>query len=340
MVFGHWLVALPTAGVDGSIGGINALEQLHRAARQRSDLGSDGTRPPRGMAFDLIPPLVFDLYTLVMTWDPTQYQRYSDERSRPFHELVDRIVVDPAAVATAVDLGCGPGHLTATLCDRWPNAQVIGVDNDANMLASAGALASDRLSFATGTVQSWRPHAPIDVAVSNATLQWVPGHLAMLPDLLSLVRPGGWFAFQVPGNLDAPHHQEIRALYRSTPWSDWPAVKALPDRTHGSHSATEYLDVLAPLCSHVDGWETTYILIFHGDDPVLEWVKGTALRPVLAALQTDEARTEFLAQLAPRLRTAYPSSAWGTPFPFKRIFVVAQRAGSQRADWCDALIPK
>ena len=88
-----------------------------------------------------------------MTWDPTQYQRYSDERSRPFHELVDRIVVDPVAVGTAVDLGCGPGHLTASLCDRWPNTQVIGVDIDANMLASAAALAGNRLSFKSGTVQ-------------------------------------------------------------------------------------------------------------------------------------------------------------------------------------------
>ncbi len=261
-----------------------------------------------------------------MTWDPTQYQRYSDERSRPFHELVDRIVVDPASVETAVDLGCGPGLLTATLCDRWPNAQVIGVDNDANMLASAAALASDRLSFASGTVQSWRPAAPVDVVVSNATLQWVPGHLAMLPNLLTMVRPGGWFAFQVPGNLDDLHHQEIRSLYRSTPWSDIPAIRALPDRTHGSHTATEYLDVLGPLCSHIDGWETTYIHILQGTDPVLEWVKGTALRPVLAALGTDEARAEFLAQLAPRLRAAYPSGVWGTPFPFKRIFVVGQRS--------------
>jgi trans-aconitate 2-methyltransferase len=263
-----------------------------------------------------------------VTWDPTQYQRYSDERSRPFHELVDRIAIDPAAVEAAVDLGCGPGHLTATLCDRWPNAQVIGVDNDANMLASAAELTIDRLSFANGTVQGWRPASSVDVVVSNATLQWVPGHLAMLPDLLTMVRPGGWLAFQVPGNLDDPHHQEIRSLYRSAPWSDIPVVKALPDRTHSSHSATEYLDVLAPLCSHIDGWETTYIHILQGPDPVLEWVKGTALRPILAALETDEGRSEFLAQLAPPLRAAYPSSAWGTPFPFKRIFVVAQRAAS------------
>jgi trans-aconitate 2-methyltransferase len=266
-----------------------------------------------------------------MTWDPTQYQRYSDERSRPFHELVDRIMVDPATVGMAVDLGCGPGHLTATLCARWPNAQVIGVDNDANMLASAGALATDRLSFASGTVQGWQPAVSVDVVVSNAALQWVPGHLAMLPGLLKMVRPGGWFAFQVPGNLDDLHHQEIRSLYRSTPWSDIAAVKALPDRTHGSHSATEYLEVLAPLCSYVDGWETAYVHVLQGTDPVLEWVKGTALRPVLAALKTDDARTEFLAELAPRLRAAYPSRAWGTPFPFKRVFVVAQRAGHQNA---------
>ncbi len=181
-----------------------------------------------------------------MTWDPMQYQRYSDERSRPFHELVDRIVVSPAAVVTAVDLGSGTGHLTATLCDRWPNARVIGVDNDANMLASAGALASDRLSFVIGTVQSWRPAVPVDIAVSNATLQWVTGHLAMLPDLLTMVRPGGWFAFQFPGNLDDLHHQEIRALYRSTPWSDIPAVKALPDRRVPNFWPNSHHDYASP----------------------------------------------------------------------------------------------
>ncbi len=202
-----------------------------------------------------------------MTWDPTQYQRYSDERSRPFHELVDRIVVDPVAVGTAVDLGCGPGHLTASLCDRWPNTQVIGVDIDANMLASAAALAGNRLSFKSGTVQGWRPAVPVDVVVSNATLQWVPGHLSMLPDLLKMVRPGGWLAFQVPGDLDDPHHQEIRSLYRSTPWFDIAAVKALPDRTHGSHTATDYLNVLAPLCSHIDGWKRPTSTFFKATIP-------------------------------------------------------------------------
>jgi trans-aconitate 2-methyltransferase len=194
------------------------------------------------------------------------------------------------------------------------------------MLASAATVANDRLSFASGSVQTWRPNSPADVVVSNATLQWVPGHLGMLPELLTMVRPGGWLAFQVPGNLEDAHHQEIRSLYRSTPWCDIPAVHALPDRTHGSYPATDYLDMLAPLCDYVDGWDTTYVHILQGDDPVLEWVKGTALRPVLAALGTDEARTEFLAQLAPRLRAAYPSRPWGTPFPFKRVFVVVQRA--------------
>ena len=262
-----------------------------------------------------------------MTWDPEQYQRFRDERGRPFHELVDRIAIEPAAVRTVVDLGCGPGNLTATLCRRWPEAKVIGVDDDRAMLQSAIGLAvgEARLAFEHGTIEQWRPTSPVDVIVSNAAMQWVPGHLELLPELVDALCPGGWIAFQVPGNLDDPHHQIIRALYRSARWSVLPAVAALPDRTHSSHRAGEYLDVLAPICARVDAWETTYQHVLQGADPVLEWVEGTALRPVLAALADAEQRQAFLDELAPLLRGAYPGRPWGTPFPFRRVFVVAQR---------------
>jgi trans-aconitate 2-methyltransferase len=262
-----------------------------------------------------------------MTWDPSQYQRYADERSRPFHELVDRIAIKPAQANRILDLGCGPGELTATLRDRWPDASVLGIDNDAAMLASAASLNRPHVRFEAGDIATWRTtDDPFDVIISNAAYQWVPGHLEMLPELLSMVRPGGWFAFQVPGNLDDPHHQAIRKLVREEPFASIPSVKALPERTHSSYTANQYLDALAPLCAQVDAWETSYVHILQGPDPVLEWIKGTALRPIFKAVETDELRAEYTRTLAPRLRELYPSKPWGTPFPFRRVFVVAQRA--------------
>jgi trans-aconitate 2-methyltransferase len=264
-----------------------------------------------------------------MSWDPNQYHRFTDERSRPFHELVDRIAIDPRDVDRVLDLGCGSGNLAATLLDRWPDASVLGVDNDLAMLKSAAELANDQLRFESGDIATWRLDAaakPFDVIVSNAAYQWVPGHLQMLPELLQMVRPGGWFAFQVPGNLDDPHHQAIRKLVREEPFASIPRVRALPERTHSSHTAIEYLDALSPHCSHFDAWETSYVHILHGENPVLEWIKGTALRPVLSALGTDEHRADFLRTLSPRLRTLFPSKPWGTPFLFRRVFVVAKRA--------------
>ena len=263
-----------------------------------------------------------------MTWDPTQYLRYGDERSRPFFELVARIGADSDDVRTVVDLGCGPGNLTATLADRWPSARVVGVDNDDAMLHAAAASAGDGLSFVSGDIATWQAEggAPVDVLVSNAALQWVLDHVERLPSLLEQVRPGGWLAFQVPGNLDDPHHQSIREVRSRSRWASFPALAALPTRTHVSKTASFYADVLAPLCDHVDAWETSYVHILQGDDPILEWVKGTGLRPVLQALETDELRAEFCAELAPLLRDAYPSRPWGTPFPFRRVFVVVRRA--------------
>ncbi len=256
-------------------------------------------------------------------WNPEQYNRYADERSRPFFELVDRIRVnEPTSV---VDLGCGPGSLTATLTERWPTAAVIGVDNDAAMLASAQPLAdkSAKLGFESGDIATWRPVEPVDVIVSNAALQWVPNHIQLLPSLLEHLRPGGALAFQVPGNLDDPHHQAIRAVRTRPHWAGIPGLQQLPERTHSSSSAVVYTDALAPLDVAIDAWETTYVHILQGSDPILEWVKGTGLRPVLNALPDQEAKDAFCAELAPLLRDAYPTRTYGTPFPFRRVFVVA-----------------
>ena len=259
-------------------------------------------------------------------WNPKLYQQFADERSRPFFDLVGRITIPEAGLV--VDLGCGTGSLTATLNDRWPTASVIGIDNDAAMLDAARPLAHERLRFEHGSIDEWTPPVGIDVIVANASLQWAPNHPQRLPLWIDALTPGGSLGFQVPGNFDDPHHAAIRAQVASPLWRD---VARLPSivgqRTHGALLARGYLDLLRPLASvaDVDAWETTYVHILPGDDPVLEWVKGTALRPVLALLDTDEQRKDFCAELGQKLGVEFPRRDWGTAFPFRRVFVVTRR---------------
>jgi trans-aconitate 2-methyltransferase len=254
------------------------------------------------------------------TWDPDQYRRYADERSRPFFELTARIAADqPRRV---VDLGCGDGALTATLAERWPEAHVEGVDRSPEMIAGARPLATARLRFATGDVREWRPDSPVDVLVSNATLQWVPEHPELLERWVGMLSPGGWLAFQVPGNFGAPSHTILEQLRTSARWRE--VLRDAGERA-GVLEPTAYLDLLAGLGCAVDAWETTYLHLLHGPDPVLEWVRGSALRPVLSTLRGEE-RDAFLAEYAARLGEVYAARPFGTVFPFRRLFVVARRS--------------
>ena len=195
------------------------------------------------------------------TWDPDRYLTYADERGRPFVELVGRI--DAAAPRTVVDLGCGPGNLTRLLAERWPGARVAGLDSSPEMIAAARA-ADERIAFDVADLREWRPDEPVDVLVSNATLQWVPGHLDLLPALVERVRPGGWLAFQVPGNFDEPSHTIRRDLAAEEKYAAHTRDVAVPS----SHDPVVYLDALASLGCTVDAWETTYLHVLTGDDPV------------------------------------------------------------------------
>src|SRR6266576_3467087 len=236
-------------------------------------------------------------------WDPGQYQRFAGERGRPFSDLLTRVrASDPGYV---LDLGCGPGNLTAALSERWPGADVVGVDNSPEMIGAAQTEAAARLSFALGDLREWRPARPVDVLVSNAVLQWVPGHLDLVRSWAGLLAPGGWLAIQLPGNYDQPSHAIL--LNRQ------------------AHDPDEYLDLLAPAGCEVDAWETTYLHVLHGPDPVTEWYRGTGLRPVLAALGPGQAE-EFVADYGKQVREAYPPAPYGTGLPFRRVFVVARRA--------------
>lgn len=259
-------------------------------------------------------------------WDPQRYLAYAGERGRPFVDLVGRVdALDPRVV---VDLGCGPGNLTSLLADRWPAAAITGIDSSAAMVrAASDTKAAERITFVQGDVRDWLASAPeggVDVLVSNAMLQWVPGHLDLLPGLLpGLVRavaPGGWLAFQVPGNFGEPSHTLRDELAGEEPYAAHLHGVAVPS----SHDPATYLRALQDLGCEVDAWETTYLHVLHGPDPVFTWVSGTGARPTLQALP-DDLRPGFEDELKRRLRAAYADDGRGVVLPFRRIFVVARR---------------
>lgn len=254
-------------------------------------------------------------------WDPQQYLVFADQRGRPFAELTARITA--TAPRTVVDLGCGPGNLTLTLAERWPTAEVTGVDSSAQMLAAAPH--HDRVRFVEADLRDWHPDSPVDVLVSNATLQWVPGHLDLLPELVAHVAPDGWFGFQVPGNFAEAAHVILRELTASPRWQPLLGNVVRP----AVHEPGGYLDALLSCGLEADVWETTYFQVLPGPDAVLEWMTGTALRPMLTALAergTDDGdREEFMAEYAERLRVAYPAGPHGTTLPYRRIFAVGRK---------------
>lgn len=251
-------------------------------------------------------------------WDPRAYLDYGELRARPFRELVARVGAErPRRV---VDAGCGPGTLTVELADRWPEATLEAFDNSPEMVAAARERGVDARLV---DVTDWRPAPDTDVVVSNAVLQWVPGHEELLRRWVAELPPGAWLAVQVPGNMDAPAHRLVRHLAASEAWAD----RLRTVRLLGADAVYEpldYAELLADLGCAVDVWETTYVQRLTGENAVLEWVTGTALRPIAAALAPAEWR-EFRRDLAPLLDEAYPPRADGTTwFPFRRIFVVAR----------------
>ncbi len=259
------------------------------------------------------------------TWDPERYLTYAGERGRPFVELLARVgASDPR---TVVDLGCGPGTLTRLLVERWPGADVRGLDSSEAMIATArGGAAADRIAFSVADVSDWRPEGSVDVLVSNAALQWVEGHLDLLPRLLGALAPGGWLAFQVPGNVAEPSHELRRELAAEPPYAEATRDVAVPS----SHDPATYLRVLHDLGASVDAWETTYLHVLDATvdpDPVFTWVSATGARPTLEAL-AGSVRDDFEHELKWRLRAAYPASAGRVVLPFRRVFVVARAAGA------------
>lgn len=245
------------------------------------------------------------------TWDPALYLDFDDHRARPFHDLLAR--VRAAAPRRVVDLGCGPGNMTALLAARWPEAVLEALDSSAEMVAAARG---SGVPAQRQAVEDWAPEPDTDLVVTNAVLQWVPTHRALLSAWLRALPAGATFAMQVPGNFAAPSHALARSLA---------AERGITLRGEvGVAEPAEYAALFAAAGAEVDVWETTYVHRLTGEDPVLHWISGTALRPVRDALAERDYEA-FTADLAPRLREAYPADPKGhTWFPFRRIFAVAQ----------------
>ena len=254
-----------------------------------------------------------------MAWDPQQYLKFSGHRLRPAVDLLLRIPDIP--LSRIADLGAGAGNVTRLLKQRWPGAHVLAVESSAEMV-NAGKKTAPEVEWLQADLGGWQPSRPCDLIYSNAALHWLGDHQILFPKLIASVNPGGVLAVQMPHNFEAPSHTLIAETALNGPW-----------RNKLEHLVTSppvkgpafYHDTLAPFCADLDIWETEYLQVLHGKDPVKEWTKGTWLMRYLDALDSSEAAA-FEAAYAERVSHAYPPNAAGeTLFPFRRLFLVARR---------------
>ena len=256
-------------------------------------------------------------------WDPGRYHRFTDHRLRPALDLLARVPV--AGTSFVCDLGCGSGNVTRVIAERFPDARVVGIDTSSEMLAKA-AETPGRVEWIRADVAQWEPERAPDLIYSNAALHWIDGHAALFPRLFGLLAPGGCLAVQMPLSYSMPSH----VLMRETLGAGGADGSRLGDKALAAAvgrkwvlDAGEYHDLLAPHASSLDIWETEYLQRLEGDDPVLEWVRSTGLRPILNGLHGAE-RERFIDVYRERLRGAYPRRADGsTLYPFRRLFMVA-----------------
>lgn len=260
-----------------------------------------------------------------LSWSAQQYTQFERERTRPVHDLLS--AVPALGVRHAIDLGCGPGNSTEALAQRFPGAEIIGLDSSADMLAAAQRRLP-QVRFEAQDLRDWvalaPPRAPVDFILSNAVLQWVPAHATLLPALLARLEPRGVLAVQVPDNLEEPAQQLMREVAAAGPW----AVRlAHADATRVRIEPPDwYHRLLSDAGAHTEVWRTTYYHALVGEPGVIDWFQGTGLRPFLEPL-TQAERGEFLARYAAGVRRAHPPRPDGTVLlPMPRLFIVAQRA--------------
>ena len=251
------------------------------------------------------------------TWNPAQYGVFADERLRPGRDLLARVPLQAPGVV--YDLGCGTGNVTSLMVERWPGAETVGVDSSTAMLDKARQ-AHDDIDWVEADIVAWRAPKPADLLFANASLHWLDDHAALFPRLVGQLGPGGVLAVQMPRNFNAPSHVCMREVAQTGPWRDKLARARAPSPVANPET---YYDILAPHAARLDIWETEYLHILEGDNPVVEWTRGTGLRPFLAPLDEDE-RAAFLADYAARVAQAYPRRSDGrTFFPFRRLFLIA-----------------
>ena len=293
------------------------------------------------------------------TWNPGQYLKFGDERTRPCRELASRI--DVSDVRRVIDLGCGPGNSTGILKRLWPNARITGLDSSPEMIEAArAAMPEDRwvvggifewaagaFEFAAGVSeraagafesaagaaecaagaaeQATGSDGRFDIVFSNAAMQWVDNHEAVYPQLLDRVAEGGALAIQVPGNHDGAQHRLMHEIAESPEWRD--SFGSRKVREWHVHDLDFYYDVLASRVARLDLWETIYMHVMAGPESIVEWYKGTGLRPFLEALNDEEMRDRFCAAYLEGLREIYPRRSDGQVlFPFHRLFLVAHKS--------------
>jgi trans-aconitate 2-methyltransferase len=255
-----------------------------------------------------------------MTWSAAQYLKFENERTRPVRDLVARI--PNAEVVSAADIGCGPGNSTEVLRGLYPGAHISGVDSSPDMIKAARARLPD-IAFEVADIREWRPKAPPDVILANAVLQWIPDHETLFPALIAMLGPGGALAAQMPDNLDEPSHRLMGEIASRGPWAA--KLKGAATARTERHLADWYFRLLRRHASHVDIWRTTYFHPLAGARAIVEWLKGTGLRPFLDPLDEGEGEA-FLARYEEALAKAYPAEADGTVLlPFPRLFLVAAR---------------
>ena len=254
-----------------------------------------------------------------MSWDPTQYLAFADHRQRPALELLARIPLE--SPRRVVDLGCGTGSATRAMRQRWPNAELVGIDGSPDMLERARADLPDA-SWIEADIGTWAPDAPVDVLYSNAALHWLDGHAELFPRLAGYLAEGGCLAIQMPANFTAPSHQLMYDVALDGPWR--PTLEPLIVDPPTAPMAT-YYDILAPVTAEIDIWTVEYLQALTGDNPVAEFTKGTWLRRFLDALD-EPLRSDFEDAYRARILEAYPRRDDGvTLFPFRRLFIVAIR---------------
>ena len=252
-------------------------------------------------------------------WNPALYLQFEDHRLRPALDLLNRIPLDNAAMVC--DLGCGAGNVMPFLGRRWPQARLVGIDNSAEMLERARRDYS-QFEFTLADAAEWRAQTPPDIIYSNAALHWLPDHRELFPRLIKQLRPGGCLAVQMPANFNAPSHMLIRGVLDDLQL--WNAELRGELNAVGILAAADYYDILAPHAGELDIWQTEYMQTLRGEDPVLNWVRASALRPLFNCLTPEQIET-FLAEYKRRLTEAYPLLSDGTVlFPFKRLFLIAR----------------